>query len=254
MKTLRLAIIFCVFPWFAQAEEQSLQALFQQANAYYADELYYDAAESYQKLVEAGVEAPQVYYNLGNAYYRKGRIGKAILNYERALRLDPRNEDVKHNLELAKLRTQDEITPLEPNFAVALWQSWFKLFQPNVWSVLSMLFIWLGAIFVFAIIFLFRKFSYKLFGSILSVLMFVFSVSAYFSASAHWNYRFETPVAILVETNAYVKSEPNIRSDDLFIIREGTRFFVERSENDFTLIKLEDGKSGWLMNRYFEKI
>ena len=121
---------------FALNEEQ----IFQQANEYFVQKQYDKAIESYRQLVSSGYEGTSLFYNLGNAYYRSGKIGYAILYYEKALRLSPGDEDIKHNLSLANLKTIDKLESLPQFFLFDWWEGLLALFSTAGWTIVSYIF------------------------------------------------------------------------------------------------------------------
>ena len=126
--------------------------------------MYEQAAELYQQVIDAGLVAPELYYNLGNAYFKQHNIPMAILNYERALQLDPGNEDIKYNLELARTYVSDKIETL-PRFFLVEWYHWFlERMSSDGWARFSVIAFMVGllllTLFVFSKRFIWRKTGY----------------------------------------------------------------------------------------------
>src|SRR5690606_3967693 len=95
------------------------------------------AIEVYKDLINSGFEGTSLYYNLGNSYYRTGKIGLAILYYEKALKLSPGDEDIRHNLALANLKTIDKVESLPKFFLFEWWDSLLTLFTISGWTILT---------------------------------------------------------------------------------------------------------------------
>ena len=126
-------LIFVFLNGFGNSLEDSLQA----GNTFYTQEKFEDAIRVYEYVIEQGYEAPVLYYNLGNAYFKSHKITYSILNYEKALLLDPRNEDIIYNLDLAKSFVVDKIEPV-PGFILSEWHHTFmNLFSSDVWAIIS---------------------------------------------------------------------------------------------------------------------
>lgn len=108
LKKITLFLLMQCLTWgmFAQ------QTVIKEAETAYTQEAYGKAAELYEKVLQESGDSPEIYYNLGNAYYKAGKIAPAILNYERALALDPGDGDIRFNLQIAKQKTVDKIEPV----------------------------------------------------------------------------------------------------------------------------------------------
>src|SRR4051812_4383220 len=115
MRKYLIVFILC-FPLLIMADDS--QSLFNKGNTFYQKEEYDKAIEQYDKLLKQGYESSELYYNLGNSYYKTGNIPSSILNYERALKLSPSDEDIILNLKLANLKIIDKIEPLPQLFYI----------------------------------------------------------------------------------------------------------------------------------------
>ncbi len=110
------------------------RSLMEQGNKFYEDKQYEQAVDEYQKVIGLGYEGTSLFYNLGNSYYREGKIGFAILYYEKALKLSPGDDDVIHNLAIANAKTVDKIDTLPKFFLFQWWESFLRLFSVVGWS------------------------------------------------------------------------------------------------------------------------
>ena len=108
----------------------------QKGNELYKNNQYQLAIDEYNKLIKQGYEGTSIYYNLGNAHYRLGKIGYAILYYEKALKFSPSDEDIKHNLSLARLGMKDKVDTLPPFFIFNLWEGMLASFSVTGWTVI----------------------------------------------------------------------------------------------------------------------
>ena len=124
---------------------------FEQANQLYLQAKYPDAIAQYEKILQSGFESGELYFNLGNAYYKSGSIQKAILNYERARQLLPRDEDVQFNLQLANLQVVDKIDAVPRLFVFRWADSMLALFSLSTmgWIVYSFFLLTLAAFGIF---------------------------------------------------------------------------------------------------------
>jgi len=214
---------------------------------------YKAAVAAYSKILDAGYESWEVYYNLGNAYYKEGNIGRAILNYERAKRFAPKNEDIAHNLEIANLAVVDRIQEIPPFFLFAWISSFAHVFSLN----------WLGGIVltlylsltVFIILWLFAKTARLKKVSLLAI-----SISGLFLMffTGIFSYRIienETRTeAVVLADKVDVKSAPDANGTNVFTLHEGVKLEIRDSALDWVQIRLADGKVGWLRDEAIAKI
>ena len=248
----RIILFFSLILCFGLAASAQTAAL-KQANDLYASGNYSDAAKIYEKILSTEGVAPELYYNLGNAYYKSNETGKSILNYERALRLSPRFEDAKFNLELAQLKVVDNIAQT-PTFFVGRWiENLIKLLTSNQWLVVSfsifMVCLILAFLFVFAPSLFIRKSSFYVgvvFG-IISLLSLVFSGVRKDQMVNHRD-------AIVMTGVVTVKSSPDKSGTDLFQLHEGTKVVVKSTLGKWTEIKLGNGNIGWVEQENIENI
>ena len=140
----RLVVLLLTFIQCAIAQEASLQ--FEQANQLYRNGEYEQAATMYEQIVMNGYESPALYYNLGNTYFKLKNIPAAILNYERAKRLAPHDDDIAHNLRLANLRVVDKIEPIPQLFFIEWWRLLMGVFSSSGWAVAAIVALWCAAI------------------------------------------------------------------------------------------------------------
>lgn len=115
--------------------------LWDQANTAYINNDFPTAISLYETILSSGRQSGKLYYNLANAYFKEQEIGRAILNYNRALRLNPGNEDIRYNLQVAEKMTKDHIDAV-PEFFVKTWLSNLRnLLSSTTWAVLSLVFL-----------------------------------------------------------------------------------------------------------------
>ncbi|MGQ8335496.1 tetratricopeptide repeat protein [Sunxiuqinia sp. A32] len=229
------------------------QALVDKANQHYAAEEYQEAAESYEELLDSGLESAEVYYNLGNSYFKSGQATKAIINYERAKLLAPSDEDIKFNLELANQHVVDAIEPLPQVFFIRWWNSLSNSFSIDHWARISVicfiLALILTGIFAFSRSVASKRLSFW-FG-ILLVVVAVFS----FNFASHQKKRLtQHEFAIVVQPSITVKSSPSETGTDIFVIHEGLKVQIKDSLGSWREIRLADGNQGWLPANSIERI
>ena len=251
-------IILIVFPLVALCcgtvvAQADADKIWDDANTAYINADYVAAIDGYEKLLDSGLESNWLYLNLGNAYFKRGMNGKAILNYNRALKLAPSDDDIRYNLSIAEARTQDRIESV-PVFFVKRWiVSLGRSVGSNTWAVLSLVFFAL-MLFCTGVYLLLRRVSFQkagFCGALVSLLLFVVSV-AY--ASAGRKARLHPDEAVVMSSAAPVKSSPDASSTDIFVLHEGTKVGVRNSLGDWREIVIADGNKGWIQASAIEMI
>lgn len=199
----------------------------------------------YEEVLKEGSSA-EVYYNLGNAYYRTENLKMAILNYERALLLAPSDADIRHNLQVAQSKTVDKVTPRSEMFFITWYRSLTNLFTSNQWATLAI--VSLAMAIILALLYLFanglglRKTGF--FGGI--VMLVLFLLGNLFAWQQGHN-EANRDGAIVMSASVKVKTTPSDTGKDAFTLHEGTKVTVtDGTMKDWKQVKLSDGRSGWL--------
>lgn len=246
-KLLSVLLLLCIA---IMANAQQVPALFTSANALYKANDFAQAGAAYEKLLAEGYKDATVYYNLGNCYYKQNQLGKAIVNYERAHKLLPEDEDIAHNLKLANAHLVDKIQPVSQLGIVSSWNSFVASHSSKGWGWLALAAVWFA--FIAFALYLFNA-AKKLSGTI-GVLS--LSLSLFFIALAFARYNDETNSreAVLMVNNSYIKSAPDDNGTNMFILHEGVKFSMLDNVGSWYKIRLTDGKVGWIEKTHFEKI
>ncbi len=235
------------------AQPQDVENLFRQGNAAFQQGNYQQAIEFYQKILQAGYESGELYYNLGNAYFKTNQLGKARLFYERAQRLMPDDEALKENLLILQSRLIDKIEKPPRFFLNVWWEALLKAFSINALAWILIGFFWLTIVSL-AFHLYWKKQRKQERGKplvLISLLLLLFS-GILFADKA---YRFENEkYGVILKPSVTVFSEPRNQSTEIFVIHEGTKVMILRTSNDWFEIKLEDGKTGWLPQNTLEII
>lgn len=243
------AAIVATAPGISRAAENmdkaAAQGLVAQGNKFYQDKEYKKAVDAYQQVVNSGFEGTSLYYNLGDAYYREGKLGYAILYYEKALRLSPGNSDVAYNLKIANARTVDKIEALPRFFLFQWWESLLAVFPVTGWTYISYTFYILVLLSIGLFFFakrpgLQRTAVYAGFVSIVFLLL----TSSLLAVKLNRDVNVKS--AIVVAPEATVKLSPDPTSNDAFIVHEGLKVREMNSVDDWIEIRLQDGKEGWI--------
>ncbi len=220
----------------------------QKANELYKNNQYQLAIDEYNKLVKQGYEGTSLYYNLGNAHYRLGKVGFAILYYEKALKFSPSDEDVKHNLALAKLNLVDKVDELPPFFIFNIWEGLLASFSVSGWTIIIYIIFILLLLAVIAYFFSRSVTQQRIsfFTGIGIMVLLFLSISL---LAVKMNNEFNIKNGIIVETSVIVKSAPDNSSKDEFSIHEGLKVRLEDKVDEWVKISLSDGKVGWIIEK-----
>lgn len=250
---LLLSLLLFAFTNVKSFVQTEAEAAMQSGNSFYQKENYKAAAQEYESVLQLGYESAPLFYNLGNTYFRLNELGKAILNYEKSLKLEPGDEDAIYNLRIAEARTVDKIQTVPKIFISEWWEILVTSFSVSGWGIVFVIFyiIMLGLI---AFYFLTRSGRMQRFAFYLGVvnLSVVFLVLILFVLS--YNREVNSNYGVLIEDMITAKQSPNQQSSDAFVIHEGVKFEIQETLNNWAKIKLEDGKVGWLPENSFGKI
>ena len=225
--------------------------LFQRANEAYNQKSYADAIALYEELIEKGYKDAVICYNLGNAYFKNDQLSKALLWYERALRFDPSNEDIKHNISFANQLTIDKMD-VQPQPFITKWFHVVRdLFTVKIWTILSIAFIAMGCICIVLIILVSR---WRICLFITSCIAIVFAVLSIVFALLQKNNINREDQAIIMAKIVTVKSTPDTSGTNLFTIHEGIKVQIIDKAGTWIEIRFPDGNKGWIKNDTVEII
>ncbi len=226
---------------------------FSAANKEYINENYNEAVRQYEAILGQGYESAELYFNLGNAYFKLTNYPKSILNYERAQLHDPRNDNIKFNLAKAQIYIVDQIEEI-PEIIITKWlRHAIAWFWSDTWawmSIISFLLCLAG----FLLYFLMSKISFRRTGFYIGILFLILSVFTFVMASKARSILVNSSGAIVMTPTVTVKGSPSKTSTDLFIVHEGAKVFILEELNEWFEIKLSDGKQGWLLKSDIEPI
>lgn len=214
---------------------------------------YQQAIRDYEELLKKGPSV-ELYYNLGNAYYRTDNITRAVLNYERALLLSPGDEDIRFNLQMARSKTIDKITPKSEMFFVTWYKSLVNFTSIDGWANTAIISIAIALLLILCYLFgkkiLIRKAGF--YGAIFFVVLFI---SSNIFAYEQRRILTQRTGAIITAASAPLKKTPVANSEYNTIIHEGSRVeIIDDTMKDWKLVELEDGREGWIQSSQIERI
>ena len=214
---------------------------------------YQQAIRDYEELLKQ-TKSADLYYNLGNAYYRTDNITRAVLAYERAQLLSPGDDDIRFNLQMARSKTIDKITPRSEMFFVTWYRALVNITSVDGWADIALLSIIvaliLALVYLFASRMLFRKIGF--FGGVAMLTLFL--LCNLFAWHQHAILT-ERTGAIIVSSSATLKATPTQQAKDNGVLHEGTRVdIIDDTMRDWKCVRLADGREGWLQSNKIEKI
>ena len=233
------------------SEENITKAM---ADSAYINDDFVSAIMMYETILNNEGESADIYYNLGNSYYKMDNIAKAVLNYEKALMLNPGDGDIRFNLELAQSKTVDKVVPISEMFFVTWAKSFTNSLNEVGWSKIGII------SFVFTLLsltlyFFGKKILFKKIGFIIAVSLFFICIIANVCASFQKKRLMKNEYAIIMVPSVTVKSTPNENGTDLFILHEGRKVLIkDNTMKDWMEIQLEDGNAGWVPVKIIEII
>lgn len=248
----KIVLILSVIAWScvvfaAEATQQ------QEAEQLYAAGNYAGAADIYKKILADGQESSELYYNLGNCYYKLGENTQAILNYERALLLDPSDEMARYNLRMAQHAIVDKIEVLPELFLVRWYKALETHFSADQWGYISValfvLFLVMAALFFYS-----RSIGVKKAGFVVGIIAFFLTLATVFFAMRQGHRVSEREYAVITTPSVTVKGAPDNSGTSLFLVHEGLRVKVVGELGDWYNIRLADGNEGWVAKTDLEKI
>jgi len=237
----------------SRAQNAYVDSLLKAGNRAFQSKNFEKAVDNYEKILDEGYESSELYYNLGNAYYKLGALGKAILNYERALKLDPGNEDARYNLQIANAHISDKINPV-PKFFLTEWkEDLLEFFEPQtlavIVSVLFALVLFFFYLFKFGKTVAARKNGFAFgFASIVLLILFAFLFYGKINQLETEKY------GVILAKEVSVRVSPDENAKTAFIIHEGLKIRLEDKVGEWINITLPDGKKGWAKSSVLEMI
>jgi len=236
-----IAFLFCGLG-FSQNSQ-----FFEEGNRLYNEAHYYEALDKYTQILDSGEHSAELYFNMGNAHYKLNNIAPSIYFYEKALLLKPNDKEIKNNIAFARNMTIDAIDKVPEIGFSSVVNKWARSFHFETWAKFSV-----GFSILFVLLFLFYYFSYssfrKRFAFITSTICLIL-VFVTLGLTFHGQNLVEAnQPAIVFAKESQIKSEPNLRSTEAFKLHEGTKVQVLDTVDNWKKIKIDDGKTGWVMN------
>jgi len=239
---LLLIVMACLV---SQGQSGAVNDSVKAANELYNAGKFQDAIRKYQFVLSQGFESSELYYNLGNAFYKSGNATYAILNYERAKKLAPNEEDIQYNLDLARTQIVDNIVTLpEPGF-LRWWKQMISSQSINFWGAVSLItfffFFFLFGLFLLSGIYRLKRLAFWF-----SLAAFSVSVITYSFGSSLKSKLIHHKSAVITDRSVKVKASPSETGTELFIVHEGVTVQLIDELGEWVNVSLPDGNKGWV--------
>ena len=220
----------------------------------YSDGRFSDASSAWTSIEESGQKSATLYYNLGNSWFKQGNYPKAILNYERALRLDPSYSDARYNLEFTNSFVQDKIEPVPEFILKSVARKVCYVMSSNAWAAIFLV-LFAAALVMGLLYMLGVSVGRRRIGFYCGIVLLLFSIGALSFSVWQKSDSLKSDTAIVMSPVSSVKSSPSSGSSkDLFVIHEGTKVTILDEVGSWKNISLADGRQGWIPSSDLEVI
>ena len=232
---------------------QSIEDIFYSANDFYKNEKFEKAIELYQQIESKGTISVELYYNLGNSYYNLNKVGPSIYYFEKALKLDPTNEDAQNNLIFAKRLALDNIQEIPKNIFQKINANYLQQLSFNQWAIVLVVFSFLACI-LFLLFYFANSPTIKRIYFGLSISSFLLLIICFSITYNQYSFSKNNKEAIVFAETSTVKNAPTFNSEEIFMLHEGTKVIVLDALDNWKKIKLADGKQGWIIAKEIKEL
>lgn len=252
MRNLYVLFLLLALPMLSLAADAP-EAGFVKGNAFYAKGKYKEAVAAYQQVLDAGYSSAGLYFNLGNAYYKLDEIPLAILNYEKAHKASPGDEDISVNIQLANLKIKDKIEAVPEFFLAKWWQSFLLFCSAELLSILAVSACLVG--FALLIVYLFAvALSVKRPAFYAGICLLVLALLMVLVAGLQTSYLDSSNGAVVFDGTVNVKSGPKDSFKTLYVVHEGLKVSIKEENDGWAKVELPNGNVGWLALASVKKI
>jgi tetratricopeptide (TPR) repeat protein len=246
---LKIRYIFILIFIFLLAAEtksqQPSQDKFTQGVTLFSSGKYQEALQIWTDIYNTGYRSANLNYNIGNAYYKLNDIPNAILFYERAYLLNPADENINYNLQIARTLIVDRFQEIPEIFFVR-WYNFISLLLPtNTWAIISLagflLCLSLLSLYIYS-----SRYRNKVIGFWFSIFFFTLSATSITFSLRNKSLVYDSHKAIISSSLVNGKSSPDNSGTDLFILHDGTKVTIEDKVGEWYEVRLSDGNKGWI--------
>jgi tetratricopeptide (TPR) repeat protein len=218
---------------------------FQNANELYENASYKEAISIYESLLEKDYVSDDLHYNLANSYFKTKQIALAILHYEKALKINPSNQNAAYNLKLANQKTVDKIEAIPDLFIYRWWRAIYHLCSVDQWAYLTIVFFLLFSAGLSAY-FLLNQLALRKVSFYLGISSLVIGLLCWSLASQQKSNMLTSDSAIIMQASVNIVSAPSEGSSQLFVLHEGTKVAIKEKNEEWLRVSLPNGNEGWI--------
>jgi tetratricopeptide (TPR) repeat protein len=243
MKTRQVILLFLItmLPFGLEAQHLELQ----KANELYRQEAFEEARVAYEALADQGLQSKALFYNLGNTYYRLGAAGQAVLHYEKALLLAPKDREVLENLAFVKSQLEGEIISLDVFPLIAFWQNLRDGLSSNTWTFIGLLLFW-GGVAGFLVWLLVPRRKQKIRGFIGGLTALLLCTIPFLLAAGQKEQKMHSNKAVIVHQEAALYASPSEGAEVIYPLFEGATVRTVEQLEDWCKVNLANGYQGWI--------
>lgn len=224
-----------------------------EGNKAYEEKDFGKAIKIYEGLQASGFQAAELEYNLGNAWYKSGSIGRAVLHFERALIICPNDAKTEQNLKFLRTKISPELEPLPPFFLAEWWRNAKLAISSTSMGILGLIVWWLG-FGALATWQLGKSHPQKKWGLIAGIALLALSFLPFSLALGRMMLENDSGEAVLIQKSAILRAAPAETSQELMTLQEGIKFQQLENQNGWWQVRLENGEIGWLPEQAMERI
>jgi len=220
--------------------------LFEKGNAFFNNKNYEQALKTYLTIESKDKFSSDLYYNIGNTYFRLNDYPNSILYYERGIKLKPNDENLKTNLKVAKSRLKGDVYIVPDFFLLRWWKAISNILTPSSWTIASIIMLIISSVIFILYYFSVNKKIILFYSFILSILLLITTV---FAGLSRQNTMQSKNIAIVFDSQTYGKDSPDVNSTDKIRIYKGQKVKIIDKSTNWIKIKTEDGKEAWIENK-----
>ena len=245
INSLAMLIMLLVAFSSGSAAQDTPETRFMNGSELYSQGRYSEALDAWLSVYNSGIRSSDLDYNIANAYFKLNNIPGAILFYERALLLDPLDEDSRYNLQITRTMVVDKFTEIPELFFITWYNFLSLILSSNLWAAVSIgsfaSFLLLMSMYIYS-----ARYRIKVIGFWIGLLMLLISTLSLTLSVRNKNLVTDNKEAIIFSPVINGKSSPDESGTDLFVIHEGTKVTIEDAVGDWFEIRLADGNKGWV--------